>query len=898
MDITHPSPAAQRSTSHPSADVILNTIEDAVIVTGLDLTILEWNTAATKIFGWSHDEAAGMSLSKLDAPEAAESFAAAARRTLASGTRWSGEIQFSIKGGAAGLCEAQMLVMNSGNLLLCIRDVSQRQRQNEALLEERRLLRTIIDGVPDMLFLKDREARHVMRNRAERELMGGSDEDVFGRTVMELGLPAEISGPFYADDLHVLKTGEPVVNREEKILTRTGELRWLSTTKHPIFDTTGNVIGIVGIARDITEQKRVASELNEARLQLTNHLDNSLLAITEMDRDGRITSWNKRATEMFEWTAEEAIGKTADELRVIHPEEASRVSALFERLTRGSETQNTSINRNLTKSGRVVHCNWFNSAVRASDGSIRSYLCMAADITATIEAIEKLNASDRLLQTLIEATNTGYMMIAPDGTILDANDKYLRFFGAANKADLSGKNLSSLVAEHHSALLNTAFSRLLEESSLRNLELDLHGGLNATVPFEFNARTEQTRDGLRVHLFFRDITTRRRALDERQIIERKLQETQKLESLGVLAGGIAHDFNNILTGILGHASIAADTVGSGSPLFANLEQIQTAALRAADLCKQMLAYSGKGRFVVEKHDLNGLLRDTVSLLELSVSKRARLEFELAEDTLPVLADATQIRQVVMNLVMNASEAVAESTGIIRVRSGAMLADSGYLQKAHASSDAHPGKYVWFEIDDNGSGMTPEVLTRIFDPFFTTKFTGRGLGLAAVLGIVRSHHGAMHVESVSGYGTRFRVLLPAVGGKAEAKPAGEAQTPYKSTGRVLVVDDEETVRKVSGRILEGMGFTPVFATNGREAISIFTANPDFQFVLLDLTMPLVNGTETFIEIQRIKPGAKVLLMSGYDEQDAISRFATSGLAGFIQKPFNVTQFTQHIRRILG
>ncbi len=491
MGLNHPA----HSTAHPSADVILNTIEDAVIVTGLDLTILEWNTAASKIFGWSHDEASGMSLSKLDIPDSEERLITAARGTLATGVRWSGELPFSIKGGTTGLCEAQMLAMSSGNLLLCIRDVSQRQRQNEALLEERRLLRTIIDGVPDMLFLKDRDGRHVMRNRAERELMGAPDHAVIGRTVMELGLPNEIAGPFYADDLHVLRTGEPIVNREEKILSRTGDLRWLSTTKHPIFDSAGKVIGIVGIARDITEQKRVANELNEAQLRLTNHLDNSLLAIAEMDHNGRVTSWNKRATEMFEWTTDEALGRTPDELNVIHPEEAARVAAVFERLMGGIETHNTSINRNLTKSGRTIHCHWFNSVVRGPDGAIRSFLCMAADITATIEAIEKLNASDRLLQTLIEATNTGYMMIAPDGTILDANEKYLMFFGVANKANLAGRNMSTLVAEHHSALLTTAFARLLEEGALRNLELDLHGGLNATVPFEFNARTEQTRDG-------------------------------------------------------------------------------------------------------------------------------------------------------------------------------------------------------------------------------------------------------------------------------------------------------------------------------------------------------------------------------------------------------------------
>ncbi len=898
MDYPYPSAAPSCGTSSTSADVILNSIEDAVILVGLDLTVLEWNAAASKIFGLSQDEAVGMSLEKLDVACAKNSFGIAARNTLAAGGRWTGELPFLVKGGGTGLSETQMLVIHSGNLLLCIRDISQKQRQNDALIEERRLLRTIIDGIPDMLFLKDRDGRHVMRNRAERELTGVPDEDAIGKTVVQLNFPAELAESYLKDDLHVLRTGEPIINREERLLRQDGQMAWLSTTKHPIFDSAGAIVGLVGIARDITERKRFTSELIEARVRLSNHIENSLLAIMEMGPDGRITSWNKRAGEMLEWTASEAIGKTAEELGIIPPDETKQVSAIFHQLTQSDETHNTSENQNITKSGKIIHCHWFNSVVRDADGGIRSFLCMAADITATVVAIEKLNASDRLLKTLIEATNTGYMMLSPEGVILEANEKYLRFFGVGKIADLAGRNIETLVAEHHLSLLRASFARLQEEGLLRNLELDFRGGLNAIVPFELNARAEQMRDGLRVHLFFRDITTRRRALDERQLLERKLQETQKLESLGVLAGGIAHDFNNILTGILGHASIAADSLGGTSPLLPNLEQIQTAALRAADLCKQMLAYSGKGRFVVERYDLNNLLRDTVSLLELSVSKRARLEFDLAEDVLPVLADATQIRQVVMNLVMNASEAVSESTGLIRVRSGAMLADSSYLQKAHASAGALPGKYAWFEIDDNGSGMTPEVLARIFDPFFTTKFTGRGLGLAAVLGIVRSHNGAMHVESTTGYGTRFRVLLPFSKVKPEPKTAPVNAKSWKSSGRVLVVDDEETVRKVSGRILEGLGFTPVFASDGREAIERFKENPDFQFVLLDLTMPNMNGAETFLEMQRIQPGTKVLLTSGYNEQDAISRFTAEGLAGFIQKPFSVTQFTAHVQKIVG
>ena len=397
-----------------------------------------------------------------------------------------------------------------------------------------------------------------------------------------------------------------------------------------------------------------------------------------------------------------------------------------------------------------------------------------------------------------------------------------------------------------------------------------------------------------------DVTAQRQAEEERTLIERKLQETQKLESLGVLAGGIAHDFNNLLTGVLGHASLARSELPPDSPAQESLAQIETGAQRAAELCKQMLAYSGKGRFVVRRLDLSAVVRDTAELLQLSIGKNAVLRYALAKDLPAVTADATQLRQIVMNLVINASEAIGETSGLITIATGRMRADRAYLAATYLSPGLPEGEYAFLEVSDNGSGMDAATQAKIFDPFFTTKFTGRGLGLAAVLGIVRGHRGALKVYSEPGRGTTFKLLLPRAEGPADEPPATveKAAAAWRGSGLVLVIDDEEVVRTIAARMLRNMGFEPLLAVNGREGADVFASRAgEIAAVLLDLTMPVLDGAATLSELRRIRPDVRVLLMSGFTEDDAVARFAGKGLAGFLQKPFKTDELRTALRAML-
>jgi PAS domain S-box-containing protein len=396
-----------------------------------------------------------------------------------------------------------------------------------------------------------------------------------------------------------------------------------------------------------------------------------------------------------------------------------------------------------------------------------------------------------------------------------------------------------------------------------------------------------------------DITEQHNAAAERADLERKLQETQKLESLGVLAGGIAHDFNNLLTGILGNASLARLDIPASSPARGCLSQIEAVAMRAADLCKQMLAYSGRGKFEVQRLNLSALVEETTQLIQLSISKSAVLRLSLAPDLPSIEADATQIRQVIMNLVINASEALEEKSGIISLSTGVVRVDRDYFDTAIFAAELPPGDYVSIEVCDTGCGMSQEKRARIFEPFFTTKFQGRGLGLSAVLGIVRGHRGAMKVYSEAGRGTTFKLLFPAVAGPAEVLEKSEVSDSWKGSGTLLIVDDEETVRAVAARMAQTFGFTPLLAVDGRDAVEKFQHHRgEITAVLMDLTMPHVDGEQAFRELRRIDPAVRVILMSGFNEQEAINRFTGKGLAGFLQKPFKPSMLRAKLRELFS
>lgn len=375
--------------------------------------------------------------------------------------------------------------------------------------------------------------------------------------------------------------------------------------------------------------------------------------------------------------------------------------------------------------------------------------------------------------------------------------------------------------------------------------------------------------------------------------EERLRHVAKLESLGILAGGIAHDFNNLLTGILGHAHLLMDDLDAEDPRLPLVRNVIQAGDAAAQLTRQMLAYSGRGRFIIEAVDLSSLLHDSRALIEASIPRAVRISYQLDPELPRVDADPGQLQQIVMNLIINAGEAAEDTQGTVSVKTYRREVRDGSLETNLTSESLSQGIYAVLEVSDDGHGMDGQTRAKIFDPFFTTKFTGRGLGLAAVLGIVRGHKGAIQLMSEPGVGSTFRVLLPESEIHARLEPVLDETFPGRGTGTVLVVDDVPLVLSTVQLTLQRAGFSVITAPHGQSALDILRRSPQrVDLVLLDMTMPVLGGEQTLLQIKEIREDLPVVGMSGFSEVEALRRFGER-LDGFIQKPFPAA----HLLRVI-
>jgi PAS domain S-box-containing protein len=563
-----------------------------------------------------------------------------------------------------------------------------------------------------------------------------------------------------------------------------------------------------------------------------------------------------------------------------------------------------------------------------------------------VAAQTQLESERRKYQELFDLAPDAYLTTNLAGTIIEANKSASQLFGIAPEI-LSGKTLATYVATEE----RPRFRGLLNEGrrieGARTVRFNLrtptgvrlyteltysvwHGEDGLPIGFRWLIRditeqeqmaqqirtlnlelesrvTDRTADLQAAHQLSEDLLQREQAARRAaEASEAQSRHVQKLESIGVLAGGIAHDFNNLLHVVLGNADIALSRLPARSGAREPLEEVIRATIRAADLTRQMLAYSGKGAFVVRHLDLSSEVREMATLLRTAISKQASLVWELESNLPPVNADATQVRQIVMNLITNASDALGSGGGTISLRTGVIGREE--LRDAHSGTSLEPeepppedeGPYVYLEISDTGSGMTPDTLRRIFDPFFSTKFAGRGLGLAAVMGIVRSHRGLIRIRTDPGQGTSFRVLFPAVPGTVgEPDQPLAGQSDWRGSGTVLVVEDEAEVREVAGRMLEDIGFQTLSAVDGRDALDQMDQHGDrVTAVLLDLSMPRMGGQETLRRLRERWPDLPVIMMSGYTEEAVAAEFSDAGsrMTAFLQKPFLVEDLVAILRRV--
>jgi PAS domain S-box-containing protein len=528
----------------------------------------------------------------------------------------------------------------------------------------------------------------------------------------------------------------------------------------------------------------------------------------------------------------------------------------------------------------------------------RSVGGIVVDITPVLTAEAKLAESEVTLKRVLESVNNGVWIVGPDWKTTYANPALARMLGTPIE-ELLGRQPTDFIRPGDVAAAERSKVDREAGASGEAAPLTLVRSDGALIEALGSSSPLMSADGRfrGAVAVIMDVTGQARAEAEKARLAAVLQETQKLESLGVLAGGVAHDFNNLLTGVIGNVRLVRDDLPTGHPAHEGLSLIEMAAARATDLCRQMLAYSGRGGFIVKPQNVSEVVGSTVELLRSSIDKRHLLRLSAVPDLPLVVADASQIAQVTANLVLNASEAIGQRPGTIHVVVSRQYADRSYLDNSYLSPDLPEGDYIAVDVSDDGEGMSEEVRGRLFEPFFTTRSTGRGLGLSAVLGIVRGHRGAVRVYSEQNRGTTVRVFFPAMvpaGGPVAAPPTKQRVGEGKV---VVIVDDEMLVRMTLRRVLSREGFMVVEAADGQEGVECVDREARVDVVLLDLSMPRLDGAAAFREIRKRHPTLPVVLMSGFNEDEAIRQFLGKGLAGFIQKPFTPAAILACIKEAL-
>ena len=665
--------------------------------------------------------------------------------------------------------------------------------------------------------------------------------------------------------------------------------RWHSMRIQPCGDPGADAYGALLLLIDIDDAKR-REQKSAFMAAIVMSSDD---AIISKDLDGVILSWNRAAERLYGYTAEEAIGKPVAML--IPPGHDDEEPEILARIRSGQSIDHYETVR-MHKDGTLIDVSLTVSPVKDFDGRIMGAAKIARDITERKLADQALRDSEGKFRMVADHAPVLIWVNNSDSDCEFVNKTYLDFLGVGMEEVINIGWAKYVHPEDSENYLNAFIeaSKLLRrfesEFRFRRADGEYRWMKSVGVPLitgggEFVGYIGSTID-----------------ISDRKQDESRLLQAQKLESMGVLAGGIAHDFNNLLTGILGASSLVLEMDDIPSEARPLLQGVTKACMRAADLTRQILAYAGKGRFVIEPIDASDLTAEITELLRASVPKNVEIHLDLDAGLPAVMGDRGQMQQVIMNLILNATEAFDEGTsGSVWVSTSVETLTDNTERNEFAPVLAEPGTYLVLRVVDNGSGMAEGSLARIFDPFYSTKSQGRGLGLSAVLGIVRGHKGGLSVKSQTGEGTTFEVLFPVQedvhAQLADSRTNAKASNTPHATGTVLVIDDEEIIRKVVHTSLTREGMSVLTAENGLEGAILFENNlEDIVCVLLDLTMPVMSGAEALKRIKAIRPDIPVVVMSGYSEMEASRQFASDEQLVFLQKPFATEDLHDKLRTI--
>ena len=721
----------------------------------------------------------------------------------------------------------------------------------------------------------------------------------------------DLTGESLHADLRAQLKQHHIVRGYEWLLDmESGEDRWLYEDAR-LITPRGEMLKYVqepyaeSVVRDISMRKHKESIVYADQHKYQRIIEAIHEGYYEMGLAGHLTFFNRTLANILGMPEQDLIGRNPAELF-----ETDAIAVEMKKLyasLRDGKISDGLLNWKLKrKDGTTAFLEVSVSLMFDKEGRRCGFRGLVRDVTERANAEEAFRVAETRYKNLFEEANDIVYTHDFQGKFTSLNKEGERLSGYTNE-EASNISVYEIIAPEYREKALEMTKRRLQGEQVGKYEVEILAKDGHHIPVEVSARLI-VHDGkpIGVQGIARDITERRQSEEQRQALERQVQHAQKLEGLGVLAGGIAHDFNNLLVGILGNASLATRRLPKESPVHTYLKRVEKAAQRAAELTNQMLAYSGRGTFVVRPLHLDKLAREIVELARVGISKKINFQYNFEGTLPPVMGDVSQMHQVMMNVITNAAEAIGEEVGTITVGAClATLAESS-LSKVYFHADPTPGDYVRLTVSDTGCGMDAEQKTKIFDPFYSTKFAGRGLGLAALLGIVRGHKGAVSVYSEPGRGTVFKLYFPVLKQEALEKQLPEVDHSqeekslgkWKTKGMALIADDEEAVRVFTREVLQRHGLMVVTADDGKEAIELYEKHKsEICVALVDLMMPFVNGQEVLEYIRNDNPDVPIIISSGYSESEILDRFRENPPTNFIQKPYRALALTRVLKMVL-
>jgi two-component system cell cycle sensor histidine kinase/response regulator CckA len=767
------------------------------------------------------------------------------------------------------------------------REIEERKRAEEELRESEEKYRIILENIEDGYFEVDLTGNFTLVNDSLCDIAGYPREELLGMNNRDY-TSAETAKEMYHIFNRTYRTGEPAKMVDYEIFRKDGNPRTLELSASLMKDSTGEPIGFRGVVRDVTERKRAEEALRESEERYRSLFQNNHAVMLLIDPEtADIVDANPAACSFYGWGHEELTSKKISAINTLTEEQ------VFQEIERAESEQNQHFFfRHRLARGEILDVEVFSGPITLNGKKL--LYSIVHDITERKQFIEALRDSEEKYRTALEANPDPVVVYNIEGKVVYFNPAFTRVFGWSLSERL-GKKMNLFVPQENWPETEMMIQRVMAGESFSGIESRRYTKEGKIIPVSISGAVLRDMDGNPVGsvINLRDIS-------QQKNLESQLQHAQKMEAVGTLAGGIAHDFNNLLQAIQGYTELLLMRRKEGEPGFRELREVIRTSKRGAELTKQLLTFSRKVESERKPLDLNREVAELRQLIERTLPKMIEVEFNLAHDLRKINADSTQLKQVLMNLALNAKDAMPEGGKLI-IETQNITLDQEFCKRY---AEVKPGDYVLLSMADTGHGMAKETLEHIFDPFYTTKEVGKGtgLGLAIVYGIVKNHEGYVMCYSRPGSGASFSIYLPALEAATEDEEQGESQeSKFSAMGgceTILLVDDEKFIRELGVDVLGQAGYTVLTAGSGEQALEVYRKEQaQIDLVILDLIMPGIGGGKCLEGLLKIDPRAQILIASGYSPDASTKGALESGAAAFINKPYDTKQLLELVRKIL-